>query len=187
MMARCADVAHVFALPLVQRARISRTQHLGEADDRIERRSQLVAHVGEKSGLCLARGLGDLLGMDRPGAIGDGASHLRVQPEETREQQTKRHDEHNGGGGNPGDHGRLARPVREDRALLVHYIDDQRVAGHGVGRHDEHRAAEPALHAHWWGIGLRVRSGEIGLARIRPPDFVAIRIAGEQDAVVAVE
>ena len=32
-------------------------QHFGEADDRVERRAQLVRHVGQELGLVLARGL----------------------------------------------------------------------------------------------------------------------------------
>ena len=51
------DVLQVVVLLFVQVAEQALEQHLGEADDRVERRAQLVRHVGEELGLVLVRDL----------------------------------------------------------------------------------------------------------------------------------
>ena len=51
------DVLQVVVLLVVEVAEQALEQHLGEADDRVERRAQLVRHVGEEFGLVL---VGDL-------------------------------------------------------------------------------------------------------------------------------
>ena len=57
VLARRVDVLEVVVLLLVQLAEHALEQHLGEADDRVQRRAQLVRHVGEELGLVL---VGDL-------------------------------------------------------------------------------------------------------------------------------
>ena len=47
------DVVEVLGLLLVQLAEHPLVQHLREADDRVERRAQLVRHVGQELGLVL--------------------------------------------------------------------------------------------------------------------------------------
>ncbi len=55
MAARIVYVLHVLRLLLVELAEHALGEHLGEADDRVERRAQLVGHVGEELRLVLAR------------------------------------------------------------------------------------------------------------------------------------
>src|SRR5260221_9522704 len=64
VLPRAVDVAHVLELLRVQVAEHALLQHLGKADDRIERRAQLVGHVGEELALVPvgAFELGGLLG-----------------------------------------------------------------------------------------------------------------------------
>ena len=50
------DVLEVLVLLLVELAEHPLAQHLGEADDRVQRRAQLVRHVGEELRLVLAGG-----------------------------------------------------------------------------------------------------------------------------------
>ena len=52
-----ADVADVLLLALVEVAEHPLEQHLGEPDDGVQRRAQLVRHAGEELGLVLARDL----------------------------------------------------------------------------------------------------------------------------------
>ena len=52
-MARGVDVEQVLELLVVELAEHLLAQHLGEADDRVERRAQLVRHVGEELRLVL--------------------------------------------------------------------------------------------------------------------------------------
>ena len=52
-----ADVAQVLLLALVEVAEHALEQHLGEADDGVERRPQLVRHAGQELGLVPARDL----------------------------------------------------------------------------------------------------------------------------------
>ncbi len=52
------DVADVLHLPVVQGAEELLLEQLGEADDRVERRAQLVRHAGEEAGLRVALPLG---------------------------------------------------------------------------------------------------------------------------------
>ncbi len=51
------DVLEILLLLLVDLAEHPFAQHLGEADDRVQRRAELVRHVGEELGLVLAGGL----------------------------------------------------------------------------------------------------------------------------------
>ena len=51
------DVLEVVVLLLVELAEQPLEQHLGEADDRVQRRAQLVRHVGQELGLVLVRDL----------------------------------------------------------------------------------------------------------------------------------
>ena len=51
MAAGGEDVVGVLGLFLVQLAKESFLQHFGEADDGVERRAQLMGHVGEELGL----------------------------------------------------------------------------------------------------------------------------------------
>ena len=51
------DVAQVLLLPIVEVAEHPLEQHLGEADDGVERGSELVGHAGEEVGLVLAGNL----------------------------------------------------------------------------------------------------------------------------------
>ena len=61
------DVVAVFELPLVQIAKSFVGEHFRKADDGIERRAQLVAHVGEELALGEIRGFGGVLGvLERP-------------------------------------------------------------------------------------------------------------------------
>ena len=53
MVARGVNVAQVLELLVVDLAKHLLAQHLGEADDRVERRAQLVRHVGEELRLVL--------------------------------------------------------------------------------------------------------------------------------------
>ena len=63
MVARGADVARVArVLWMADRTESFRFDQLGETDDRVKRRAQLVADVGEEAGLGLVRPLGLLLG-----------------------------------------------------------------------------------------------------------------------------
>ena len=57
VVARAVDVEQVLELLVVDLAEHLLAQHLGEADDRVERRAQLVRHVGEELGLVLVRHL----------------------------------------------------------------------------------------------------------------------------------
>ena len=73
-----ADVPHVLVLPLVELAEHPVEQHVGEADDRVERRAQLVRHARQELGLvpagdlelrassARARGTGGRCGWRRP-------------------------------------------------------------------------------------------------------------------------
>jgi hypothetical protein len=56
-----ADALHVGELLRTDRLRGVAAQHVREADDGVERRAQLVAHVGEKLRLRAVRGLGGVL------------------------------------------------------------------------------------------------------------------------------
>ena len=67
VVGRGEDVVQVLLLLLVHLAEQLLLQDLGEADDRVQRRPQLVAHVGQEVGLVLG---GDL---QRPGALGHAA------------------------------------------------------------------------------------------------------------------
>ena len=56
-------------------------QQLGEPDDRVQRRAQLVAHVGEERALGLVGGVGQLLGVDRISRCARSRSvDLQLQP-----------------------------------------------------------------------------------------------------------
>ena len=57
MPARGQDVLQVLGLLLVHLPEHPLGQHLREAEDRVQRRPQLVGHVGEELGLVAARGL----------------------------------------------------------------------------------------------------------------------------------
>ena len=67
VVGRGEDVVQVLVLLLVHLAEQLLLQHLGEADDRVQRRPELVAHVRQEVGLVLG---GDL---QRPGALGHPA------------------------------------------------------------------------------------------------------------------
>ena len=78
----------VLFLLLVELAEHPLRQHLGEADDRVQRRPQLVGHVGQELGLVLA---GDfelaalLLDLQEQARVLDGQGGLgRECPQETR-------------------------------------------------------------------------------------------------------
>ena len=58
MLAGSVDVREVAALPLAQGIRELLAEQLGEAEDRVERRPQLVAHAREELALGLRRVLG---------------------------------------------------------------------------------------------------------------------------------
>ncbi len=66
------DVLEVVVLLFVQLAEQPLEQHLGKADDRVERRAQLVRHVGEELGLVL---VGDL---ELPALVLDLAEQAHV-------------------------------------------------------------------------------------------------------------
>ncbi len=66
------DVLQVVVLLLVELAEQALEQHLGEADDRVERRAQLVRHVREELGLVLVGGL------ELPALVLDFAEEPRV-------------------------------------------------------------------------------------------------------------
>ena len=85
----------VLVLLLVQLAEHPLGQHLREADDRVERRAQLVGHVGEELGLvpagdlqlpALVRDLPEEPGvLDGQGRLGgEGFQDLRSPPARTR-------------------------------------------------------------------------------------------------------
>ena len=76
---RGEDVVEVLGLLRVHVADHSLAQHLREADDRVERRPQLVRHVGEEVRLVLARGL--QLPVEAP--------ELVVHPVHVRRQRTE--------------------------------------------------------------------------------------------------
>ena len=48
MLAALANETDIFGLPRLERPGNPVLQHLGEAEDRIERRAQFVAHIGEE-------------------------------------------------------------------------------------------------------------------------------------------
>ena len=89
---RGEDVVEVLLLLLVQLAEEPLAQHLREADDRVQRRPQLVRHVREELGLVPARGLelAALLvelgecGRELPGALLDLLLEARVRLLELR-------------------------------------------------------------------------------------------------------
>ena len=54
MLSRRMDVAHIVGLLLIQLAEHLLLEYFGKADDRIEWRAQLMAHVREELGLVLA-------------------------------------------------------------------------------------------------------------------------------------
>ena len=65
MLRAGADVARIAGIArAADRAHHLVRHHLGEADDGVQRRAQLVAHIGEELGLAAARELGFLLGGD---------------------------------------------------------------------------------------------------------------------------
>jgi len=78
MRARGIDVLQVFLLLLVQLAEHAVRQDLGEADDGVERRPQLMRHVGEELGLVLA---GDLDLMALVGDLPVAGFELLEQPD----------------------------------------------------------------------------------------------------------
>src|SRR5713101_8004089 len=57
MCARGMDILQVLGLLVVQLAEHPLVQHLGEADDRVERGAQLVRHIGQELRLVAAGGL----------------------------------------------------------------------------------------------------------------------------------
>ena len=57
MAARGEDVLDVLGLLVVELSEHALPEHLREADDRVERRAELVRHVGEELGLVAAGGL----------------------------------------------------------------------------------------------------------------------------------
>ncbi len=57
MSSRFEHVVDVGELAFVQLAEHLLVQHLGEADDRVQRRAELVRHRGEEVGLVAARRL----------------------------------------------------------------------------------------------------------------------------------
>jgi hypothetical protein len=80
------NVLQVLVLLIVECAEHPLEQHLGEADDRVERRPQLVGHVGEELGLVAAGGL-QLAALvlefpEQPGILDrqDGLGGERLQP-----------------------------------------------------------------------------------------------------------
>src|SRR5688572_13396074 len=80
MLAGGADVAEIFAVALVlHRPEALLDHHLGEADDGIERRADLVADARQKLRLLPGSGLGRAPGGDqlgfRPLPVGDVAQH----------------------------------------------------------------------------------------------------------------
>ena len=58
MLAALADETDIFGLPRLERPGNPVLQHLGEAEDRIEGRAQLVAHIGEELRFGEVGGLG---------------------------------------------------------------------------------------------------------------------------------
>ncbi len=66
------DVLQVVVLLFVELAEQALQQHLGKADDRVERRAQLVRHVGQELGLVLVGGL------ELPALVLDFAEQARV-------------------------------------------------------------------------------------------------------------
>src|SRR6267154_1188017 len=71
------DVTEEFPLLIVERADLSLVKKLGEAEDGIERRTQLVRHVGEELRLVRA-GPGELLRL--PLGLGQECPQLRTAP-----------------------------------------------------------------------------------------------------------
>ena len=69
------DVSGIIGVPVGKLAEILSAHHFGKADDGVERRAQLMAHIREEGGLCLARHFGARLG---EGELGIG--FLQVDP-----------------------------------------------------------------------------------------------------------
>ena len=67
MIARGLDVADIFVLLAVEVAEIACGEHLGKADDGVERRAQFMAHVGDEIRLRL----GGEFGLDLGSVEGD--------------------------------------------------------------------------------------------------------------------
>ena len=63
MLAALPDQTDIFGLPRLERPGNPVLQHLGEAEDRIERRAQLMAHIGEELRFGDVGGLGGSFGV----------------------------------------------------------------------------------------------------------------------------
>ncbi len=144
-----ARLHDLHALPVAGRELAILHQHLGVADDAVERRAQLVAHVGEKRALRAVGGVGGFLGVaELLGALG----HELFQPDAfaLRLAQAPAHE--------PDDRAGQRRDVERDRRPAA-------VPGRGDAEEHPRGLAREAVgvdRAHLEGEGAAGEVGEYG-------------------------
>ena len=169
VLARAEDVAQVLVLPVVQVTEVPLQKHLGEADHGVQRRPELVRHVGQEVRLVLAHHLqlGTLLlqlteqlgVVDRHrGLAGEGLQELHRLRGEAAGRAAAHHQRSDDARVTKDRDGQYGAPAVGVQQFEVRVEVDVGQVGHG------HRVTFQGGPAHQGGLQLDPRSGAAGPA-----------------------